>query len=259
MSQIGAALLARRGTFLSTQSWCTTPWDTYPKSLFDRLLDMISYLASLVEQLDRLKTLQATTARRQDAERVLHSCQALERRFEQWLNLTNQRTPDQPPNYWVDVMGSTLVSTPFNEPYDFRDSVTGTMFIYYWMAQLQFHSCAEGLYELAFEPVIDDFTYMADTLPPTLLAGDYTPQKKRDYANDICRGLDAVLEGTAQPDLLAAPMTVALNLFRDINAESQEGILEILWLENFRARLIEKGRQVATVLQNNSWFELARF
>lgn len=46
---------------------------------------------------------------------------------------------------------------------------------------------------------------------------------------------------------------------RDLNATPQDELLEILWLGAFRSRLVEKWQHVAMVLQNKSWFEIARY
>jgi hypothetical protein len=79
------------------------------------------------------------------------------------------------------------------------------------------------------------------------------------FAADICRGLDSVLHHTVQPDMLIMPMTVAMDLYREIHTTSQDGLMEIVWIDNFRSRLIEKGQHVAGVLQAQRWSEVATF
>ena len=233
----------------------------HPKGLLDELLDLIAYLPTLLEQTDRIAPLQAALPRRHEAQQILQSCLALESRFDSWLQLANQGTPEQPLSYWAEATDSGRV--PFSHTYAFRDGVTGIMFLYYWMSQIPLHRCVDSLYGIIFEPVLDAFP---EDMWPSLPAGlqldnpaRYT-QQPRELAANVCRGLDAALVATAQPDMLVAPMTVALDVYRDVNAAtSQDGLLEILWLEGFRDRLVEKGQHVASVLQANSWFEIARY
>lgn len=258
--QVSAALLNRRATFLSGADWTTTPWVRHPKSLLDQLLDMIAYLPTLLERTDRIAPLQATLSRRHEAQQILHSCLALESRFDGWLQLANQGTTEQPLSYWAEEMADPGGGLPFSHTYAFRDGLTGIMFLYYWMSQIPFHRCMDSLYDIIFQPVIDAYPDMWPDLPPSLQLDEPTRYTQtRELAANVCRGLDAALAATAQPDMLVAPMTIALDLYRDVNATSQDGLLEILWLEGFRSRLVDKGQHVASVLQRNSWFEVARY
>ncbi|KAF4121265.1 Fungal Zn(2)-Cys(6) binuclear cluster domain [Geosmithia morbida] len=264
--QVGSALMNRRATFLSDSAWKTTPWSKHPKSLLDRLLDITAQIPWLLEKLDQISTLPATLPRWHQAQGLLQTCLMLEGQFSQWLELANQGSGDmdQPPNYWLNMMdddpSSQAAGIPFSPAYAFKDGVTATAFLYYWMSRIIFHRCVQGLYAVVFHPIMDTYPQMWAELPPSLQTTDWSVfQRVPELAGHLCRGLDAALEATVQPDLLVGPMSVALNFYRDINAESQDGLLEILWLEGFRTRLVEKGRYVATVLQGSSWFELARF
>jgi hypothetical protein len=134
------------------------------------------------------------------------------------------------------------------------------MFLYYWMALILLHKYTESLHRIIFQPVIDAYPNLWPDLPPSLQIDITRYQQTRELAANICRSLDSTLEGTPQPDILVAPLTVALDLYREINtASSQDGLLEIMWLEAFRGRLIGKGQYVATVIQGNRWAELAKF
>jgi hypothetical protein len=54
-------------------------------------------------------------------------------------------------------------------------------------------------------------------------------------------------------------MTVALDLYKEINATSTDAALEILWLESFRGRVNSNGQHIASKLQAQRWTEIARF
>lgn len=208
---------------------------------------------------DRILPLPATMTRRLSAQDLLQSCLALETRFHHWFASVVVASGSQHPPWWSDELGSPGGELPFANPYTFRDGLTGIMMLYYWMSQILFHRCVECLHAAIFQPVVDAYPDMWPNLPPSLQIDPNQYQDGRDLAANICRGLDATLNSTTQPDMLLAPMTVALDFYRDINATSQDGVLEILWLEAFRRRLAMKGQHIATVLQGQRWVEVARF
>ncbi|KAF7544725.1 hypothetical protein G7Z17_g9724 [Cylindrodendrum hubeiense] len=122
-----------------------------------------------------------------------------------------------------------------------------------------FHRCIEYLHRIIFQPVIDAYPNMWPDLPPDLQIDVTRYQHGREFAADICRGLDSVLDGTVQPDVLVAPMSTAMDFYREINSTSQDGLMELMWLDNFRSRLVEKGQHIANVLQRQKWVEVATF
>lgn len=217
-------------------------------------------LPSILATIDRILPLPATITRRLKAQELLQSCLILETRFHQWLGgVIIGAGADQHAPYWSDDLGGPGGEIPFANPYTFRDGLTGIMLLYYWMSQIFFHRCIESLHGAIFQPVIDAYPDMWPDLPPSLQIDPTQYQDGRELAANICRGLDAALNSTTQPDMLLAPMTVALDFYRDINATSQDGVLEILWLEAFKRRLGAKGQHIANVLQGQRWVEVARY
>ncbi|KPM41531.1 hypothetical protein AK830_g5032 [Neonectria ditissima] len=237
----GSALLSRRDTFLSTPEWRTDPWQNHPKSSLDHLLDLILFLPSILAHTDQIVPLEATLNRRGQAQGLLEHCLSLE--------LT----------YWAEELTSPGGLIPFSNSYTFKDSHTGLAFLYYWMAQIPFHRCIEGLHRVIFQPVIDAYPNMWPDLPPDLQIEVSRYQHGREFAADICRGLDSVLDSTVQPDVVVAPMVAALDFYKEINSTSQDGLTEMMWLDSFRARVTEKGQHVASVLEQQEWIEVAVF
>ncbi|KAK7430069.1 hypothetical protein QQZ08_003460 [Neonectria magnoliae] len=255
----GSALLSRRDTFLSTPEWRTVPWQSHPKSSLDHLFDLILFLPSILAHTDQIIPLEATLNRRGRAQGLLEHCLSLEKKFELWLNVANQPTPDHPVAYWAEELTSPGGLIPFSNSYIFKDSHTGLAFLYYWMAQIPFHRCIEGLHRIIFQPVIDAYPDMWPDLPPDLQIDVGRYQHGREFAADICRGLDSVLDSTVQPDVVIAPMMAALDFYKEINSTSQDGLMEMMWLDNFRGRVVEKGQHVASVLERQEWIEVAVF
>ncbi|PNY28229.1 D-lactate dehydrogenase, mitochondrial [Tolypocladium capitatum] len=256
---VSLALLSRRESFLSEQDWTSTPWERHPKSPLDELFDVVLCLPSILSTVDRILPLPVTITRRLKAQELLQRCLTLETRFHQWLGGVVIGAGDQHAPYWSDELGGPGGDIPFAKPYTFRDGLTGIMLLYYWMSQILFHRCIQSLHGAIFQPVLDAYPDMWPDLPPSLHIDPTQYQDGRELAANICRGLDAALNSTTQPDMLLAPMTVALDFYRDINAASQDGVLEILWLEAFKRRLAAKGQHIANVLQGQRWVEVARY
>lgn len=253
------ALLSRHDTFLRMPEWTTIPWEQHPKSPLDELFDIVLQLPALLEQMDRIIHLQATLARRTQAQELLHHCLIVEAQFRQWLQGAYRGADEHSFPYWAEELRSPGGAIPFANAYAFKDGLTGLMFVYYWMAMIPFHQCIETIHMAIFEPVVDAYPQVWPELPASLQIDPTQYQDGRELAANICRGLDSALESTVQPDMLLGPMTVAMNFYRDVNVTSQDGVLEILWLDGFKKRLWAKAQAVTSVLQTHTWSEVAKF
>lgn len=257
--QLSLALLSRQDTFLAMQEWTTKPWEQHPKSLMDQLIDVALFLPSLFARTDELLLEPPTTNRRIQAQELLQNCLTVERQFDQWLVKAIPGTVTHPVNYWPqDPHPSSML--PFSYAWAFKDGLTGTMFLYYWMSQILFHRCISAVHGAIFEPLVDVYP---DVWPPPLQPAlqhiDMSRyQQTRELAANICRGLDSVLSVTGQPDLLLGPLRVATDLYREINGNAQDAMLEVMWLEGFGERIRAKGQHVSNALQSQQWLEVGR-
>jgi hypothetical protein len=253
------ALLNRQPTFLAEHEWATVPWGNHPKSPLDHLFDLILALPAIFASADQLLSTQATLERRMGAQDLLQTCLTLEGQFTAWFDGLNGGGGFQSHLYWTDDLVSAGGLLPFSCPYNFKDGQTGLMLLYYWMAQILFHRCIDSINRAIFEPVIDAFPIVWPILPTGLQIDPAQYQQGREIAANICCGLDYVLENTAQPNLVVAPMMVALDCYKEINSTSVDGVMEIMWLESFKDRLGAKCQQTAMTLQSQPWTELVRF
>jgi len=261
--KICAALLNRKSTFLSGQEWITAPWETHPKSWFDKLLDQVVLLPSILSRADRIIPHDPTVARRLLAQDLLGNCLSAERLLEGWYLSVNPAflDPGQPVAFWIEDPEACDAQIPFADTFAFRDSVTAVMFIYYWTSLILFYPCIESLHEAIFQPVVDAYPQVYPTLAPNLQINQhkYGIKEVRELAANVCRSLDFALSTTVQPDLLVFPLHVVGEFYRDINTSSGDGALELMWCEAFRARLTSKGQDIADVIQSRTWIELGRY
>lgn len=173
--------------------------------------------------------------------------------------MASQPSPGHPLAYWAEEVTSPGGFAPFSSAFRFKNGLTGLAFLYYWTAQILFHRCVETLHRIIFQPIIDAYPNMWPDLPPELQIDVTRYQHGRKFATDICRSLDVVLDNTVQPDLLVSPMMTAMDLYKEIHATSPDGLMEMMWLDGFRARLVEKGQHVSDVLQRQRWIDVAEF
>ncbi|GKT80994.1 C6 zinc finger domain protein [Colletotrichum tofieldiae] len=251
---------SQKATFLSSIEWCTIPWELHPKTLLDRLFDIIAVLPGIFARVDRTTPFAATLQRRLRAQELLENCLQLERRLEEWDFFARAPTAEHPYAYWIEEPDDPDVQQiPFADSFAFKDGISSVTFLYHWMTLLLLHRCIESLHHAIFQPVIEDFPNMYPDLPPHLQINLARYQQRREFASRICRALDFALSTTVQPDLLAAPLAVALEYYREISTSSRDGELEIMWCENFKLRLRSKGQDIADVLQSRSWADIGKF
>ncbi|KAL0931929.1 C6 zinc finger domain protein [Colletotrichum truncatum] len=263
-SAITLALFYRKATFLSSFDWCTIPWERHPKTFFDRLFDVIVPLPGIFAKVDRTIPLAATLQRRLKAQELLNNCLQVEQQLEGWHAYARAPTPEHPYTYWIEESDDQVAQqVPFADPFAdslaFKDGVSSVMFLHYWMTLILLHRCIETLHHAIFQPVIEDFPNMYPDLPHHLQINLASYQQRREFAARICRALDFALSTTVQPDLLIAPFTVAMEFYRELNASSRDGELEIMWCESFRLRLISKGQDIANVLHSRQWYDVGKF
>ncbi|RWA12011.1 hypothetical protein EKO27_g3092 [Xylaria grammica] len=228
-SAVWASLLNRQPTFLCNPEWTVVPWEHYPRTSLDDLLDVVVLLPSIYWRTDHIALLEANADRQMRARELLDNCINIEAQFDIWLSVVQQRTRLP---YWAgDSEGAYI---PFNEPLSFASPLLCMVHVYYWVVLIGFHQCVYALLELIREP--------GEKRPsPRTAAGlgldprKYQPTETRKLAALVCRSLDFALRTTAQPDLLVAPTWIVKDFYSRMNAI---GLceLESLWVNDFVER-----------------------
>lgn len=165
--------------------------------------------------------------------------------------------------YWISP-DQRNAEIPFTDVLAFRDNLTALTFLYYWTVQVHFYPCIELLSHTITAPLVDAYSQVYEDIPVHLHIDPdaYGPNKLREIATNICRGLDFALNTTTQPDMLALPVQVAETFYRGLNvvaAETGDGALELMWLGGFRGRMVMRGQDVAYMAMGRSWKDLAEW
>lgn len=316
-SAVATAVLNRRPVTFGNeqQEWLSTPWQRYPKSRFDELLDIMWQIPSLLQRLDYM-TLGGFEPSSSSFQDLLDACLLVQALLEQWhdavVPLQSQAA------FWVVSPGHpTTAEFPFTDVLSFRDGDTALLLLYYWAAQVSLYPCIElllahGLASLPsavpdlFTPqsaAVDDDDNNSHPLlsryslpqdqdqqhqqrfcpdggsmllpplpppPPPLTAAPllntnyhypilYGAQQVREIAAKICRGLDFALQAATltQPDLVAFPAQVAEGFYSGLGPAMAAA--ELVWLGRFRGRMALRGQEVAGVLEERRWVDLAKW
>jgi hypothetical protein len=256
-------MLSRRGTFLGSQEWNTTPWKYHDKSMLDGLFDIAAVLPSIFERRDQIASEQPSQLQQQRAQNLLANCLHVEAQLDEWYAAFTMGVDAN--ECWL--LGQDMeMQVLFGGGLGFRDGVSATGFIYYWMTLLLFHQCVDGL--LRGGPLgtygggyHDGGASATGTYHGGgFMVDEFKYQQDRDLAGKICRSLDFALSNTLQPDLLVAPLTAAEQFYRALNEDTTEGTLELLWCGEFRERLARRSEALSSLLLGgDDWRELALF
>lgn len=232
----------RDAHLFSTDS-SSTPWKSHYTAQLDQFCNIALELPAIFDKVDCVLALPGTASRRMELHAILNSCLGLEGQFDRWLTQATMASADIRPAVWVDCNEGIMGENPFKNILTFRDQQTGLIMVYYWMCQLIFHGCIVSIHTALHQPVIGEYAHMWPGNPSTTPIDISLYQDSQELAANICRGLDALLNTTIQPDMLSAPITVVGDYYRELNTFSQACMLEALWLESFKNRLAVKGQQ----------------
>ncbi|KAI8954615.1 hypothetical protein F4801DRAFT_479172 [Xylaria longipes] len=258
-SAIWAALLNRQPTFLCNPEWTVVPWEHYPRTSLDDLLDIAVLLPSIYSRADQIMPLGADTDRQLMARDLLENCMNIEAQFDIWLSMVQQTTRSSSALFWVADSTENASHLPFNEPLNFVSPLLCLVHVYYWTVLIDFHQCIFTLLKAVREPEGESPSQStAPELPSGFDQRKYRPAETRKLAAMVCRSLDFALQTTTQPDLLVAPVWVVQE-FYSLMKVSGLCELEGLWVDDFAGRLEDRGRRMNTWLEEKRWISIRQF
>ncbi|KAI0458334.1 hypothetical protein F5B21DRAFT_23534 [Xylaria acuta] len=258
-SAIWAALLNRQPTFLCNPEWTVVPWEHYPRTSLDHLLDIAVLLPSIYSRADHIMPLDANADRQLRARDLLENCVNIEAQFGIWLSVVQQTTRSSSVPYWVADSTESASHLPFDELLSFADPLLCLVHVYYWTVLVGFHQCIYTLLEAVREPEGEGQSRSkTPEFPQGLDPRKYQPAETKKLAALVCRSLDFALQTTTQPDLLVAPVWVVQEFYSRMKVF---GLCELegLWVEDFVGRLEDRGRQMCAWLEEKRWISIRQF
>ncbi|KAK4180016.1 hypothetical protein QBC36DRAFT_307651 [Triangularia setosa] len=272
---IWTALLSSTPTFLSSPEWQTTPFESHPKSSLDTLLDIFSLLPALFARFNNITCPDQppTLSRRLLAQDLLSNMIDFELQLSAWLSsITPSRSR---PTFWV-ADPTTLPcppEIPFTETFAFSNGTTGLGLVYYWAGLVLLWPRMWRLYWLLFEPIID---HGGDVVLGGKLSQvdpmRWSTKETRQVADNVCRGGDWLLAGAAQPDLISWVVEAVSGFYAElptgtalagwdegVGVAGGDGRLEMGWIQGFRGRLQQRGRDIGEVIGGRGWVDYMSF
>ncbi|PHH52263.1 hypothetical protein CFIMG_003323RA [Ceratocystis fimbriata CBS 114723] len=252
------SLLTRKATHLAQRDWATTPWQYYPKSLIDRLFDILVQIPDLLERADATSHHVPTQDRQLKIQDLLTRCLYIDRQLNEWCAIAAQDPEDSHRHsYWISRSPQTQASMPFSETFAFINAATAVGFLYYWMGSLLLNRSILNLHRLLFQSAVD-YNMYPPVLPVGLNIDVSNYQRDGIFAANICCSLDFALNTSTQPDVLAGPLAVADMYFKGFQGGGQSQ-LETAWCDGFRQRMAAKGQHIVSVVASRHWDEYGRF
>lgn len=259
---IASALLNRQPTFCAEAAWIHAPWQHHPKAPFDNLCDILAQIPNLIARIDEIFSPNSTVPLSL-AQSALEDCLGLQATLENWHTSLHQFNYASQPAYWIS-RNQSGAQVPFSDILSFCDPLAALTFTWYWTAKVLLYPYLELLSHTIFPPAVDGDNSNAQQQQQQDLfpAHPYSSDQVRVIASNICRGLDAALATTAQPDLLALPVHAVESFYGNLNAvaaQTGDGALELMWLAGFRTRMAARGRRLAAGVMGRTWKDIAEW
>lgn len=231
------------------------PWEHYPRTVFDDLLDIVVLLPSIFSRADHITQLLDGAARRLQARDLLDNCVHIKRQFDIWFRIVQQISPP----YWVTDPTMSVSHLPFNEPLSFASPLQCLVHVYYWSVLVSFHQCIYALFKEILGTAGEISRPITESEnPPSLDPREYQPTETKNLAARVCRSLDFALQTMGQPDLLAAPVQIVEDFYKGLKAFGFCE-LECLWVQDFIERWQVHSREMGAGLEKKRWFGIRRF
>ncbi|KAI1431226.1 nucleophile aminohydrolase [Xylaria sp. CBS 124048] len=258
-SAIWAALLNRQPTFLCNPEWTVVPWEQYPRTDLDDLLDVVVLLPSIFSRADNIMALRSCVDCRLKTRDLLKDCVNIETQFNIWHNVIQRKARSSGEPYWPAGSPESGSHLPFQAPLSFTSPLSCLVHVYYWTVLISFHQCVYtllGTIRKAEDRGSDSGAMLE--LPAGLDAQRYQPAETTELAAMVCCSLDFALHTTAQPDLLMAPVWIVKNFYNEIRTF---GLceLEYLWIDDFEKRLEVRTREMNAWLEGKDWVGVGQF
>lgn len=228
---------------MSEPEWSNSPWQFHPKDCLDRLMDTISAVPSLLDQIDRFDSLSTVSHREIWAKILWNDFAVIQKRLASWQQevLLQEGIPSQ-----TAPSTSTCGANICSSRYLFTSSRCGIAFAYFRLVQLILYFEFENLRCLLWEN---------PTLQPG--TGD-TPARQQSHSliMEVCYCLNSVVD-ILQPEVLLAPIKIVLRCLRQSQAIGLEVSGVVTWVNGYLSQLLGSHGSILSTLQIQGWVEIA--
>ena len=146
---IFSAIQRREATFLSSEAWCTVPWEIHEKAQWHKAFDILAQLPGLLERYDTIERDAAEEAQSINNRRceLLHDCWHLDQVLQSWYNESSSTFGFRHPGELWYTQNSTRNSSPFALELDFADQIHALAIALYWATSVILYTSMGQLHE----------------------------------------------------------------------------------------------------------------
>jgi hypothetical protein len=127
-----SAIYRRQATFISSEEWCSIPWQLHAKPPRQKAVDIMAQVPELLENFDKLSQITSYDYWRVRRMQLLNHCGILDGALQAWYQ-------DLPSSFGLETAGdlwytkaSCHIDSPFPIELHFRDQIHAQALILYW-------------------------------------------------------------------------------------------------------------------------------
>jgi hypothetical protein len=129
---IFSAIHCRQATFISSEEWCSIPWQLHAKPPWQKAMDIMAQVPELLEKFDKLNQITSCDYWQVRRMQLLNRCGILDEALQAWYQ-------DLPSSFDLETAGdlwytkaSRRIDSPFPIELYFRDQIHAQALILYW-------------------------------------------------------------------------------------------------------------------------------
>jgi hypothetical protein len=126
------AIYCRQATFLSSEEWCSVPWQLYAKPPWQKAMDIMAQVPELLENFDQLSRITSYNNWQVRKMQLLNHCGILDGALQAWhQDLPSSFALETADDLWY-TKASSRADSPFPMELHFKDQIYAQALILYW-------------------------------------------------------------------------------------------------------------------------------
>jgi hypothetical protein len=170
---IFSAIQRREATFISSEEWCSIPWQSHAKAPWQRVIDIMGQVPELLENLDELQRIPSYENWQVRKSQLLEHCCILDGVLQAWYQ-------DLPSSFGLETSAelwytrtSSHADSPFPTEIHFEDQIHGLALILYWATCVLVYSTMQRIYQGPTSTAASD-------VKPVLVSGNNVVSTRTD-------------------------------------------------------------------------------
>jgi hypothetical protein len=210
-----SAIYRRQATFLSSEEWCSVPWQLHAKSPWQKAMDVMAQVPELLENFDKLSRITSYDNWQVRKMQLLNHCGILDGALQAWYqDLPSAFALETADDLWY-TKASSRADSPFPIELHFKDQIHAQALILYWATCVLVYHTMQKVHRAPYSTT-------SSQVEPVLSArhGDLSTQTDPyHYATYIVQSISYFLEpsvGLLTRKIFAFPLGTAYTYFASL-------------------------------------------